>query len=70
LIQSPLVLPPIKSETSSISPAYAYSANVNISGGYAMLSADKALQPISANPKDNVTEWFSRLNLKWGGEEK
>jgi hypothetical protein len=50
--------------------AYAYSANVNISGGYAMLSPDKALQSITANPKDNVTEWFSRMNVKWGGEEK
>jgi hypothetical protein len=50
--------------------AYAYSANVGIDLGYAMLTPDKVIDPVAANPRDTITKLYSRLNVKWGGEEK
>lgn len=48
--------------------AYAHSANVNIEAGYAMLSSIG--DTIRTTNHDSVTKLYSRLAVKWGGEEK
>jgi len=49
---------------------YKAADNVNVEGGYATLSPDDAITGVGTGlPDDNITKWFGRVKLAWGGEE-
>lgn len=49
--------------------SYAHTDNVGVDLGYAWLSPDDALVGVGSNiPDEDVTKWFARTKIKWGGE--
>lgn len=46
--------------------SYAHNDSVSLKTGYAMLSPDEALT--GTGPDDQITKFFAKLNVKWGGE--
>ncbi|MFN0118149.1 MAG: hypothetical protein ACKVQC_07675 [Elusimicrobiota bacterium] len=49
---------------------YDQSNNVKIVFGYAQLTPDSALIGSTTAPDDDVTKFFARANVHWGGEDK